>query len=262
MNLSAEELKYHLESTWLRVPSSFEHNEKVLKTDKYIFISYGRIGPFSNWIINLNISENDFENTLAHANKFFSNLNTPYSWMLGEKLIDSQIEKLLINSNHSLLEEVECMAFDLNKQIKEIELNNIVIKRAETLSELEICLRLDDSYSEYSEQQFQNSLKKHFLTIDKNIFLFALVDDKPVAMTSIRLSEVNHNIFSYFSGATTLPEYRNKGIYSALTNSRLKTSKESGLEWAAAHAVSDTSAPILRKNGFETLSKIRVYSLK
>lgn len=61
------------------------------------------------------------------------------------------------------------------------------------------------------------------------------------------------------SGAATLPEARGKGLYSALVARRLMDAAAAGLETAVIQASHDTSAPILRKRGFERLCGLEMW---
>ena len=51
----------------------------------------------------------------------------------------------------------------------------------------------------------------------------------------------------------------NEGVYRALLQHRLEVLKQLGIPLATVHAISNTSAPILKKFGFEEVCKLYSY---
>lgn len=85
-------------------------------------------------------------------------------------------------------------------------------------------------------------------------WLVAYLDDEPVANATWKDSADGRCV--YLKGAGTRPEFRGRGIYSALTAYRCERAIERGCAYAAIIAVADTSAPILRKRGFSDLGPL------
>ena len=82
----------------------------------------------------------------------------------------------------------------------------------------------------------------------------ARADDRPVAAGYI----CHHagSEFAYLGGGATLPEYRGRGLYTALIGVRAREALESGIPYLAVEA-GEQSRPILRALGFAPLTTLR-----
>jgi predicted acetyltransferase len=78
----------------------------------------------------------------------------------------------------------------------------------------------------------------------------AYVDGKPVSYARNEFMGGKGNPFVGLYGGSTLPEYRNRGIYTAMIAARLREARERGAEFIFVDARQDTSMPILQKLGF------------
>ena len=152
-------------------------------------VSYGRSGHFSNWVLESEFIENKFENIFRRANEFFLNLNTKYNWLLKQKNFNGWLENKLIKNNFKLLEEIDCMAFDLS--LYNIRNNiNFKIKKVKTKEELIKALKIDDSYENFSENEFLMSVERNFENLNNNyLWLIAETNDIDVGMTSLKFFE-------------------------------------------------------------------------
>jgi predicted GNAT family acetyltransferase len=79
----------------------------------------------------------------------------------------------------------------------------------------------------------------------------AYVDDKPVA--SARMYYPENSQFSSMWGGGTLPEYRGKGVYTALVAARVQEAIGRGRRFLTIDA-SPMSRPIVEKLGFVVIS--------
>ena len=65
---------------------------------------------------------------------------------------------------------------------------------------------------------------------------------------------------AYFVGAVTLPTARGVGLYRALVNARLRHAASRNLMVATTLARAETSAPILKRLGFQTVFSAAVFT--
>jgi len=79
----------------------------------------------------------------------------------------------------------------------------------------------------------------------------AYVDSAPVSYGRLELPP--DNPFGSIWGGTTLPEYRGRGLYTALVATRLQEAARRDRRYLTVDAMPDTSMPILRKRGFLTI---------
>jgi GNAT superfamily N-acetyltransferase len=79
----------------------------------------------------------------------------------------------------------------------------------------------------------------------------ARVDEKPAATAWIRFPE--HSAFASLWGGSTLPERRNRGLYTALLAARLGEARRRGFRYVTVDAGA-MSRPILQRRGFFQLT--------
>jgi len=79
----------------------------------------------------------------------------------------------------------------------------------------------------------------------------AYIHEKPVSTGWIYFHP--HNPFATLNGGATIPEYRQRGLYTALVNTRLREAQERGYRFISTGA-SPFSRPILEQNGFYLLT--------
>ncbi len=85
-----------------------------------------------------------------------------------------------------------------------------------------------------------------------------LGDDRPVAWSY--LVYVPGTRIVLLGGAATLPEARQRGLYTALVKRRLDDARADGANTAIIQADRDTSAPICAKLGFRELCALEMYA--
>ena len=90
----------------------------------------------------------------------------------------------------------------------------------------------------------------------KNKNFIAYWDGVPAGVPSFQIK----NDYAYMLGAVVISEYRGHGLYKALIDSRFQALKSLGLP-AVFHCISNTSAPICLKLGFEKICEIESYEL-
>lgn len=87
----------------------------------------------------------------------------------------------------------------------------------------------------------------------------AYVDNRPVSFGRVEFPVENNPFASIWSGAT-LPEYRRRGIYTAIVASRMKEAQQRQYQYLTVDANPLTSMPILEKLGFVTIAYSTPYN--
>ncbi len=91
---------------------------------------------------------------------------------------------------------------------------------------------------------------------DPQTFLFlARVRGEPAGIAAY----VPHPRSAYLLSGVVLPRFRNKGVYRALLDARLRDAARRGIALATTQAREETSAPILDRLGFETVCRFPVF---
>ena len=119
-----------------------------------------------------------------------------------------------------LLEQTEAQAFDTTHQLKS-----------------------DEEY-EYIVQEYQQERPRAI-----RVIAFDTKTGQPVGSGGMSLFE-KLNVCFFFAGGT-VPEFRNKGVYSTLISARIQYAQQRGISVAGVFARQQSSAPIVSKQGFE-----------
>lgn len=225
-------------------------------------LSFERRGIFSNWILECDIRSANKESIHEQAQEFFHlQRQTGFTWLVFDNQLQPDTEDWFIRQGYCKSETVDILVRKVNQNITYS--GKIHIKQVETLQEMEYALRLDDSFSEHSEEQLQSAIEKNYqqmLNGSPYKRILAFQDSIPVAVTCLRIDEDVR--IGYLAGATTLAAYRNKGFYTAMVTYREWLAARNNAVWLATHAHTTTSSPILQKRGFERLSSIHCFALE
>jgi GNAT superfamily N-acetyltransferase len=90
-------------------------------------------------------------------------------------------------------------------------------------------------------------------------FHVAYADGRPASCAWIRYHRGSQ--FASLWGGSTLPEYRKRGLYTALVAVRLQAALERGVRYLAVDA-SPMSAPILQRYGFRQITTCTPFKWK
>jgi GNAT superfamily N-acetyltransferase len=77
-----------------------------------------------------------------------------------------------------------------------------------------------------------------------------------------RIDFPRNNPFASIWGGSTLPDYRGRGLYSALIAARLQEAEKRGYQYLTVDANPETSMPILQKLGFVTIGYATAFNLE
>jgi len=67
--------------------------------------------------------------------------------------------------------------------------------------------------------------------------------------------------FGLLWGGGTIPEIRGKGAYTSVLAARIDYAKKAGLKYVGLYAITDTSAPIVTKQGFKTYGAMTYWEI-
>jgi len=88
----------------------------------------------------------------------------------------------------------------------------------------------------------------------------AFHDGKPAAFSAMELY-ADLPVIRIAGGATD-PDYRGKGLYKAMVQARLEAARKHGKSHLVVQAITDTSAPILKRMGFREICVIDKYLME
>lgn len=136
-----------------------------------------------------------------------------------------------------------------NAEIEVIDLNK-------AKEHWEASLQINATAFQWTEEQTENEREGWFEDLESEPIrsVMALVDGKPVADAHLYLQSG----VAYLGGAATLPEFRNRKIYSTLLRRRLEIARDEGYEVALIHA-EPMSRRVVSRFGFQTYAMYDVF---
>jgi len=251
-------VKDYLQDSWLPIPPAPEARARGLSLDDvgpYALLSYGRASPFANWLIprRRRFEDGHAAGALERATVFFADLGMPWSVLVFDEQ-QSWFAPRLSAEGMIVTEVVECSVGATASASPPDE----DVRLVDDEDDLERALRLDDGYEDHTPEQFARALAAGVerMRAGDEFWFLSFDGGEPVATASMRF--VAEPRLGYLSGATTTPSHRRQGHYGALLAARLVHAAGLGYEYGATHAVSTTSAPILRAHGFSCLATLTV----
>ena len=218
--------------------------------DSFYHLDTGLPDPLFNLICLPTISNIE---SIAEANKLFSNRNEPFCWLLQEEQVKKEILQHFQNDQYKFLGSFSGMELELanyqnstTSQIPSIEIKQITSKK--DFKEWAIIVAKVFGLS----REFEDTIIE---ILSPDVIVVAAYSNGKMVATACAF--VSDNIAGFYNGAT-LEEFRNKGISSALYHFRLSILKKMGIKKAVIQT-SPMSKSIAQKVGFKPVTNYSFY---
>jgi GNAT superfamily N-acetyltransferase len=216
--------------------------------------------PLANIVGMANIAPDDVAATLKMVRNRYSGGRKAYGWVTGPLTRPIDLGERLVASGLKKVDELAGMVLtDLSVPIAvdpRIEIREGTLQEAQAASEM-----MGRAYDMPEEvARFFNVLLAMIGSKVKNSGYFAYVDGGTEPVGWSYLVYLPDSPIVLLGGAATLPEYRGRGIYSALVAKRLADARADGRGAAVIQAVRSTSAPIAAKLGFREVCGLDFYA--
>ena len=86
-------------------------------------------------------------------------------------------------------------------------------------------------------------------------YFLAKYQGTPAGVAALRLTKG----IGHLQGSAVIPKFRKMGIYQALVGHRLKLLSQLKIPYATAECLKDSSAPLCKDLGFETVCRFQIY---
>ena len=266
---------------WINYSKNDTHDQfsdKIVREDIYISISsqensYHNISCCSYTGRNFNVFYDDIITTVKTRTQHLTNKNfLGLEWIIRPTDKPKNLPELLIEKGYEQIRSDCKLGIDLQTFEQEIPLKDFKfdIKQVELAQVLEepilnllvenfpsLFNDLDDASRKYNSsvqmEENKGNIKEYFIVYNKS--------GQPIAFASLILRKDVQNT-AFLSGAVTNKDYRRKGIYKALINTRIQRCRKLGISHIIVDAKKSTSAPILKKYGFRVIDDYDTYRLK
>lgn len=250
-----EKVKLVHRAIWENVRRSSKN--EVVVSDQWVQLTTpGAPTPVMNGVFRCEIESDRAEEHVRKTIAAYREKGLPFRWKTCESTKPVNIESLL-KDNGLQLKDLLFGVIALPGHIELPENLNVNIRplspelKEDWITIQRNAWKVPQQGLDYIRKNFENESQR----IDKNnIAYLAYVDGVPVASAGLLI----HKDYVFLVGAATAPDYRGKGVYKALLRERILKANELNLP-VVNHCVSNTSAPICLKLGFEKVCEIKSY---
>lgn len=207
--------------------------------------------------------EANLDAEIRKMTNFYDSKQQPFSWWTASdvpwnSVAPNILEKRLIAHGFSATEEVAGMAMNISSKTwsdycpEGIEIVEACSPQqfSDWIEPVKIAFEMSTEGAELYKKTIEKSKK-----ISNEIFCYVAYHEKrPVASCALFLDSEG----AYCCNGSTLPEFRQRGITSAITLYSLEVAREKNYEWATCHA-SPYSLRLLERLGFEKYIDYTLY---
>ena len=176
-------------------------------------------------------------------------------WRLTESSSSAGLIQLLQAHGYDL--RIRCVAYSLPvNAARPPPPDDVVIRQVQTRSDLLEMYSTMDRAFEREVRDHDNDDLAHYLRLgvgpdarSRGFIAYDKATDEPLCAAAFN-SYPSLGV-GFFWGGGTVPHARGRGIYSAITTTRMEHARDLGLKHVGLYAMHDTSAPIVAAQGFD-----------
>ncbi|MCE9647553.1 MAG: GNAT family N-acetyltransferase [Chloroflexi bacterium] len=229
-----------------------EYPEARRETTKDV-VRFVREAPGMNFISFTFAPESELDRVITRELEYFGPKQQPFTWKVcsHDPLQVPLAEHLEKHHFEADDEPGDFMVLDIkNAPSYLFEPGRLDIRRITDLAGLKDVIQVLDKVYGGSNNWVNGRLGGH-LQIPGYLSVYtAYVDNQPV---SIAWTYFQKGVFASLFAGSTLPEFRNRGLYTALLSTRLQEIRKRGYRYASVEA-GPMSRPIVEKHGFQYLT--------
>jgi GNAT superfamily N-acetyltransferase len=218
-----------------------------------------RPAPRINTILYSHLDESKLDSAIQEQVDHFAPLDQPFEWVVYDYDQPENLIERLIAHGFAPDDDPEAdMVLDIQKAPAELlKPSEFDIRQITQREQLDDVVSVEQQVLGADFSWLKGRLADHLSVPGYLNVYVGYINDIPVTTAWIYFHP--NNPFAGLFGGSTLPEYRQRGLYTALVGIRLEAAKERGYSYLTTGA-SEFSRPILEKNGFVQIS--RSYSMK
>jgi len=204
-------------------------------------------------IIYSNLNSTNVEEVIQEQIAHFESTGCDFSWVVFDHDTPANLKDRLL-AHGFLAEEPEAiLILDIEDLSQDLEkLINFDVQRIIDTDKIDDVLTIRQQVWQSDYSSMAQSLTKRLIDAPESLGIYvAYVDGKPVSTAQISFFQNGH--FAGLVQAATLPDFRGRGLYTALVATRIQEAKRRGIRFVDADA-SPKSRPILEKIGFQWLT--------
>jgi hypothetical protein len=207
----------------------------------------------NNFVIYSELNEENAERVINKELGYFQSLNKAFEWKLYDYDQPMNLKELLQNKGFTIEAPEALLVLDIKEQNDLINLEIPSCIRPITTDEgIDEIINLENEVWDISHENLGDRLKRDLKNDSEHLHIYGVyMDGKVVSAAWMYLH--SGTSFGSLWGGSTLPEYRNRGLYTSLLAIRTQKALEKGFSLLTVDA-SPMSTPILQRRGFELLA--------
>ncbi|HEY5730507.1 MAG TPA: GNAT family N-acetyltransferase [Anaerolineales bacterium] len=238
----------------LRLHVNYPEARKEISNDVVRFI---RPAPGMNFVSFTFADGPELGGVIGREVNYLAPMDQPFTWKVYDHdPLPGMGDALLANGFLGDDDPSAVMVFDLNQEpATGIEAANAKIRRITDRDGLRDIVHVLDGVYGGNNNWVYERMRMHLQSPGYLSIYVAYVDGKPA---SIGWTVFPGRHFATLYGGTTLPEYRQRGLYTSLLHLRLREIRERGYPFAVVET-GPMSKPIVEKHGFRHLTTVHEY---
>jgi len=209
-----------------------------------------------------NLTPQNADQVIADTIAYYQQKGCDFEWKYFDYDTPADLPERLIAQGLQPDEAEAVMVLEIkNAPARLLETPQYDIQRATTLEQLHHADAIQDAVWGNEPRQKVSERVLGMWDDDPNSVSLhiAYIENKPVSYGRVEFSQGDNPFASIWSGST-LPDYRGRGIYTAVVASRLQEAQQRQYQYLTVDAKPDTSMPILNKLGFITITYSTPYN--
>ncbi len=205
------------------------------------------------WVIWSRLGADDADRVIAEQVAYFTARGQNFEWKRFGHDTPADLDERLLRHGFSAEEHESVMVRDLDSEAgfpAETRLHGggVEVHKITDPADLDKVVAIEDAVWNESHAWIMDELRQEFLLPGQPLSMYlAYVDGVPASAAWIRFHEQTD--FASLFGGSTLPEFRGRGLYTALLDVRAQEARARGYRFLSVDA-SEMSRPILEKHGF------------
>jgi GNAT superfamily N-acetyltransferase len=217
---------------------------------------------YANKVVRTTFPAAEVDRSIQEIIGFYADHGLPFSWWVGPSSAPAWLEERLRTHGLSQIDRYEGVALPLEGRPAIAPNPSVTVHPVETEAEVRELVRVNAQVWGYRPEDEDRMVRERLeylrLPDRRGGYLLARVEGQAVGTANYRYSSDGRTL--YLTGASTLPAFRGRGIFTELVRWRLEEAVRKGCQLATCLARAGTSAPILTKLGFVPVITIPVYA--
>lgn len=214
------------------------------------------------WVNWSRLTESNADRVIAEQVAFFTARCQNFEWKRFGHDLPADIDERLLRHGFSPEERETVVVLDLEETPfpAQVPSEGVEVCRITGLADLDTVVQIEDAVWNESHAWILDELSQELvLPGEPTLMYLAYADGVPASAAWIRFQKGTD--FASLFGGSTLPQYRKRGLYTALLAVRAAAARERGYRFLSVDA-SEMSRPILEKYGFVPITTATAYKYR